>query len=126
MSDRIDKVNEQVLQALSALVRTLKDPRLNHFYSLTHVDVSRDFRFAKVYVSVLANEREARECLKGLSSAAGFLRRELGRALPLHHTPELTFLWDHSMEHGAKINELLTKEAKNGEPGKTGAHHDES
>jgi len=96
-----------VLRALSQAARTLKDPRLGHFYTFTRADVSRDFRYAKVYVSVMGDAAAVKSVLKGLVSAGGFLRRELGKAVVLHHTPELTFVADGSIAHGARINELL-------------------
>lgn len=105
---RIDQINQEVLQALTSLTRTLKDPRLQHFYTITHVDVSRDFRYAKVFVSVMGNAEAGKSVLKGLISAGGFLRRELGKNVVLHHTPELTFILDDSLQQGAKINAMLS------------------
>ena len=74
--------------------------------SVTAVDVTPDLKFAKVYISVL-DKSDSEQVLKGLKSAAGYLRRELGRELNLRHTPELTFFRDDSMAKGAKILEML-------------------
>ena len=74
--------------------------------SVTAVDVTPDLKFGKVYISVL-DKGDSGQVLKGLKSAAGYLRRELGRALNLRHTPELTFCQDDSMAKGAKILEML-------------------
>ncbi len=113
MSDtRSDQINQQVLQALSSLTRSLKDPRLDAFYTLTHADVSRDFRHAKIYVSVLGAADGGKQVVKGLTSAAGHLRRELGKAVIMHHTPELTFILDDSLAHGAKISNMLSDMGK--------------
>ena len=105
-SNRIGRINEEVQRELAALIPTVKDPRVTGMISVTAVDVTPDLKFAKVYVSVL-DKSDSDQVLKGLKSAAGYLRRELGRALNLRHTPELTFLRDDSMAKGAKILEML-------------------
>ena len=105
-SNRIGRINEEVQRELAALIPTVKDPRVRGMISVTAVDVTQDLKFAKVYISVLEKE-DSDQVLKGLKSAAGYLRRELGRALDLRHTPELTFVGDDSMAKGAKILEML-------------------
>ena len=87
-------------------IPTVKDPRVIGLISVTAVDVTPDLKFAKVYISVL-DKGDSGQVLKGLKSAAGYLRRELGRQLNLRHTPELTFFQDDSMAKGAKILEML-------------------
>ncbi|MCL2546021.1 MAG: 30S ribosome-binding factor RbfA [Oscillospiraceae bacterium] len=110
MSDRIDKINDEVLKALSQAVRSLKDPRLDgKFYTLTRADVSRDFSYAKIHVSVMGNASAQDSVMAGLSSAAGLLRRELGKAVVLHKTPEISFIADNSLAHSERINEVLDK-----------------
>ena len=105
---RIGRINEEIQKELSSLIRTLKDPRVqNAMISITTVDTTGDLRYAKVYVSVLQKER-AREVLKGLKSAGGFLRREIGQKLQLRYTPELVFVEDDSITKGAKMYELLS------------------
>lgn len=104
--NRIGRINEEVQWELAALIPTVKDPRVRGMISVTAVDVTPDLKFAKVYISVLDKEN-GEQVLKGLKSAAGYLRRELGRALSLRHTPELTFFLDDSMAKGAKILEML-------------------
>ncbi len=105
-SNRIGRINEEVQRELAALIPTVKDPRVTGMISVTAVDVTQDLKFAKVYISVLEKE-DSDQVLKGLKSAAGYLRRELGRALDLRHTPELNFVGDDSMAKGAKILEML-------------------
>ena len=105
-SNRIGRINEEVQRELAALIPTVKDPRVTGMISVTAVDVTPDLKFAKVYISAL-DKSDSEQVLKGLKSAAGYLRRELGRALNLRHTPELTFLRDDSMAKGAKILEML-------------------
>lgn len=110
-SNRINRINEEIQKELSDLFRQLKDPRVSEvgMVSITRVDTTADLRYAKVYVSVLDKGQE-KEVLKGLKSAAGFLRRELGHALQLRYTPELQFVGDDSIQHGAHILELLRQE----------------
>jgi len=108
-SNRINRINDELQRELSEQLRRLKDPRVSGMVSVTHVDTTPDLRAARVYVSALDKSRE-KEVLKGLRSAAGFLRREIGHALQLRYTPELQFLGDDSIQHGAHILELLRKE----------------
>ena len=107
--NRIGRINAEILRELAAQLRNLKDPRVSGMVSITRVDTTNDLRYAKVYVSALNKDQE-KDVLKGLKSAAGFLRRELGRALSLRCTPELQFIGDDSIRHGAHILELLRKE----------------
>ena len=106
-NNRIGRINEEVQKELSALLRTLKDPRLQGgLVTITHVDTTSDLRYAKVFVSALDKSQE-KDVLKGLKSASGFLRRELGRSLQLRYTPELQFVGDDSIQQGAHILEML-------------------
>ena len=107
-SNRIGRINEEIQRDLSAQIRRLKDPRVSQvgMVSITRVDTTGDLRYARVYVSVLDKSQE-KDVLKGLTSAAGFLRRELGSSLRLRYTPELQFIADDSIAHGAHILEVL-------------------
>ena len=107
-STRIGRINEEIQRELSDQLRRLKDPRVSQvgMVSITRVDTTGDLRYARVYISVLDKSQE-KEVLKGLKSAAGFLRRELGHALQLRYTPELQFIGDDSIQHGAHILEML-------------------
>ena len=106
-SNRIGRINEEIQRELSALLRTLKDPRLQGgLLTITHVDTTSDLRWCKVYVSALDKSRE-KDMLKGLKSAAGYLRRELGASLQLRYTPQLEFIADDSIQHGAHILQML-------------------
>ena len=107
-SNRIGRINEEIQRELAALFRTVKDPRVHGLVSITHVETTPDLRYAKVYVSVL-DKSDVKEVIKGLKSAGGYLRRELGRALSLRYTPELQFIADDSIAHGAHILEVLRK-----------------
>ena len=108
-SNRIHRINDEIQRELAAQLRNLKDPRVSGMVSITRVDTTNDLRYARVYVSALDKARE-KDVLKGLKSASGFLRRELGHALQLRYTPELQFIGDGSIEHGAHILELLRQE----------------
>ena len=106
-SNRIGRINEEIQKELASLIPNLKDPRVqNTMISVTHVETTPDLRYAKVYVSFLQEER-AKEALKGLKSAGGYLRRELGRALQLRYTPELVWAQDDSITYGAKMMKLI-------------------
>ncbi len=108
-SNRINRINDEIQRELADQLRNLKDPRVSGMVSITRVDTTGDLRCARVYVSALNKERE-KDVLKGLKSASGFLRRELGRTLQLRCTPELQFIGDDSIRHGAHILELLRRE----------------
>ena len=105
-SNRIGRINEEIQRELAALIRTVKDPRVHGLVSVTAVDTTPDLRYAKIYVSVL-DKSDVKEVVKGLKSAGGYLRRELGRTLQLRYTPELQFIADDSIQHGAHILEIL-------------------
>ena len=104
--NRMGRINEEVQRELAVLIPTVKDPRVTGMISVTAVEVTQDLKYAKVYISVLDKDDSA-QVLKGLKSAAGYLRRELGRSLNLRSTPELTFFRDDSMAKGARILEML-------------------
>ena len=103
---RMGRINEEIQRCLSELVRTVKDPRVHGLISITAVDTTADLKYAKVYVSVL-DQSDVDQVVKGLKSAAGYLRRELGHTLDLRNTPELTFLRDDSMVKGAHILKII-------------------
>ena len=106
-SNRIGRINEEIQKELASLLRNMKDPRVqNTMISITRVETTPDLRFAKVYVSFL-EEDKAKDALKGLKSAGGYLRRELGRALNLRYTPELMWALDDSITYGAKMLKLI-------------------
>ena len=105
--NRIGRINEEIQKELSSLLRTVKDPRLqNGLLTITHVDTTPDLRFSKIFVSALDKSQE-KDMIKGLKSASGYLRRELGAALKLRYTPELQFVADDSIQQGAHILEML-------------------
>ena len=111
-SKRTERVGELLLKEISQiLLREIKDPRIG-LITLTGVDVSKDLRYAKVFVSSLGEKEDKAKNLEGLVSAAGFIRGELGKRLRLKYIPELTFKLDESIEYGIHISKVL-EEIKN-------------
>ena len=107
MSKSLFRINEDIQRELSVLLRNIKDPRVNQgLISITAVETSGDLGQAKVYLSVY-DLQSKKEFMKGLKSASGHLRYELGRALSLRHTPQLQFELDKSLERGASIATIL-------------------
>ena len=85
--ERINKINEEVHRSLAEIVRELKDSRIPLMTSIVAVSVTNDLSYAKVYVSVMGDDETKKRALQGLKSAAGFVRRELGRRIDIRHTP---------------------------------------
>ncbi|MBI4298232.1 MAG: 30S ribosome-binding factor RbfA [Chloroflexi bacterium] len=114
MTRRVDRVNALLRQEISQLLVTeIKDPRLSSVLSITHVDISKDLRYAKVFVSVLGDKGAKAQSIQALNSATGFLRRELSRRLSFRNTPELRFVLDDSIEYGARLLEIIEEIAPN-------------
>ena len=107
-SNRIGRINEEIQREISSLIRTVKDPRVAEagMVSVTAVETTPDLKYAKIYVSVLDKTASA-QAMKGLKSASGWLRRELGQRLNLRNTPELSFVRDDSIDKGAHILDML-------------------
>ena len=106
-SNRIMRINEEIQKELSSLLRNVKDPRVQDtMISITRVETTPDLRYIKVYVSFLQEERVA-DAMKGLKSAAGFLRRQLGANLKLRYAPEIQWALDDSITYGAKLLSLI-------------------
>jgi ribosome-binding factor A len=102
-------VDEAVREVLSdAIAKDLKDPRIG-FVTVTAVNTSRDLRHARVYVSVLGDQRERAATLDGLRSAHGYLQGVIAAELKLKHTPALTFEYDETVERAARLTELMQR-----------------
>ncbi len=104
---RKDRVSEDVKREIIAIIRELKDPRVQGMLTIVQVDVSSDISYAKVYVSALEGIETAKLAVEGLTSATGFIRHEVGQRLRLRITPELKFVADNSIEHGMSIVKKL-------------------
>ena len=114
---RVSRTSEDIKREIVAVIRELKDPRVkDKILTVVRVDVSSDLSFAKVYISSINGIDEAKEAVKGLKSAVGLIRHEVGARLHLRKTPELSFVADDSVEQGMelfrKINEIGKKETE--------------
>lgn len=108
MSNRINRINETIKHEISHQIRFgLKDPRLTELVSVMKVDTTGDLRYAKVYISVYDTDEKKAQVIQILNKAAGFLRKCVGKKLKTHHTPELLFQLDDSMEYGYHIDEII-------------------
>ena len=104
---RSEKVADLIQKEISQmLVKSVKDPRIG-FVTITRVSVSEDCRFAKIYFSVAGSLEERERSMKGLESATGYVRKELGRCIRLRYTPEILFQFDPSIEYAIHMEELI-------------------
>jgi ribosome-binding factor A len=106
MTERMRRVNEAVREALAEALGELKDPRIG-FVTVTGVETSPDLRHARVYVSVLGNERKREKTLEGLDSAHGVLQAKLASELRMKRTPQLTFQYDPTVAEGVRMSQLI-------------------
>ena len=107
-SNKLARTNDDIQIVLSKLLREIKDPRVQQgMTSVTRVETTGDLRYSKVWLSVMGMKDE-KEFKKGLKSASGWLRRELGNTMKLRYTPELVFEIDHSIEYGAHISQVIS------------------
>lgn len=108
-NQRIDRVNEEVRRHIDAIIREeLHDPRIKGTFSVTRAEVTRDLRYAKVYVSVL-NDDDRADMLSALKKAAGFVRRSLGKRMIIRYAPEILFEEDNNIAYGIHIADVLKK-----------------
>ena len=103
---RIDRISEEVRREVDSVIRELKDPRIDGTFSVTRAEVTGDLRYAKIYVSVLEDDKRE-DLMAALKGAKGFIRRELGRRMIIRYTPELTFVSDKNIEYGVHIAQVL-------------------
>ncbi|RCX11405.1 ribosome-binding factor A [Anaerobacterium chartisolvens] len=116
MVDRTSRISEEVKREISNIIQNeLKDPRLPGLLSIISANVTRDLRYAKVYVSVMGSEEDKKNAISALKSAAGFIRRELGHRVQLRYTPEIQFELDNSIEYGAYMSKLINDTVKHDE-----------
>lgn len=116
---RIDRISEEVRREVDRIIREeLNDPRVTGTFSVTRAEVTRDLRYAKIYVSVLEDDKRE-DLLKALKSAAGYIRRALGKGIIIRSAPELSFVSDQNIAYGVHIAQVLAEAQKN-----EGEHHD--
>ncbi|MEW8971161.1 30S ribosome-binding factor RbfA [Mesobacillus jeotgali] len=117
MGHRVNRVGEQMKKELGDIIsRKIKDPRVG-FVTVTDVQVTGDLQQAKVYISVLGDEQQREDTLKGLAKAKGFIRTEIGQRIRLRKTPELIFEFDETMAYGNRINSLIHELHRDEQPG---------
>lgn len=105
---RLNRISEEVKKVVSKLIYNgLKDPRINDMMTVTSVEVTRDLSFANIYISVLGDEKAKKDALEGLSSAKGFIRKEIGSEMDLRYVPEPVFHLDESIEKGMYMTKLI-------------------
>ena len=107
--NRTQRINGEMQWELASVFRTIKDPRMSTFTSVVSVNVTKDLKYAKIYVSVMGSEEEKQNTLKALKSATGYIKKEIASRLNLRIVPEPTFVLDTSIDYGMHINELLNK-----------------
>lgn len=107
--NRLERIKQEVKREMSSIVHELKDPRISPMTSIVAADVSRDLKYAKIYVSVMGTDEEKRATMDALKSATGFIKREIGSRLDLRCVPQPTFVLDSTIDYGMHINELIHK-----------------
>ena len=114
---RIDRISEEVRRELDAIIREeLNDPRVDGTFSITRAEVTGDLRFAKVYVSVLEDDKRD-GLMDALKNARGFIRRSLGKRMIIRYAPELIFVSDKNIEYGVHIAKVLSETIKTNDDG---------
>ncbi|AGI39112.1 ribosome-binding factor A [Thermoclostridium stercorarium subsp. thermolacticum DSM 2910] len=108
MMERTDRISVEIQKEVSDIIRnSIKDPRIPEMISVTRVEVTKDLRYAKVYISIYGSEEEKKNAMTALKGAAGFVRREIGQRIQLRYTPEIVFKEDNSIEQGLYISKLI-------------------
>lgn len=107
---RNSRLSEEIKKTISNVIQNeLKDPRIPMLTSVTNVDVTKDLKYAKVFISVYGNDEQKAKCIEGLKSSAGFIRKEIGSSIKMRHIPELVFELDNSIEYGLHISKILNE-----------------
>lgn len=112
--DRLSRLSEQMKKEISNIIQNeIKDPRVPMLTSVVAVDVTKDLRYAKVFVSVFGDEDAKSKCIEGLKSASGYIRKEVGSRMNIRYIPELIFEIDRSIEYGMHIDKVIKEMKKN-------------
>ncbi|MDD3840519.1 MAG: 30S ribosome-binding factor RbfA [Clostridia bacterium] len=113
---RVKRVAQEIKKEISDIImNNMKDPRLTSMVSITRVDLTKDFKYAKVYLSIMGSEEETENSLQVLKNARGYIRKELGKRMKIRHIPELEFIHDRSVEYSIYIENLIKKVNKDQE-----------
>jgi ribosome-binding factor A len=111
--DRTYRISEEMKKEISSIIQNeLRDPRLPKMISVMSANVTKDLKYAKVFISVLGSDEEKKHAMDALKSAAGFIRREIGHRMQLRNTPEMLFELDNSIERGVYITKLINETMK--------------
>ena len=106
--ERTDRIEEEIKKVVGKLIDNgIKDPRVNGLISVTKVDVSKDMKYCKIYVSMIGT-KDVEEAMEGLNSAKGVVRKEIGDRIRTFNTPEVKFIYDDSMEYGQHIDKIIS------------------
>lgn len=112
-STRNARIAEEIRKEISDIISNkLKDPRVSGMISITKTSLTKDMRYAKVYISVLGNDEDKNQVLAGLRNASGFIRKEIGQRIKIRYTPEIIFEIDNSIEYGMRISNILKEISK--------------
>ncbi|SDK47110.1 30S ribosome-binding factor RbfA [Natronincola ferrireducens] len=107
---RVSRLNEEMKKEISSIIRNeLRDPRISSMTSIVEVDITKDLRYATVYISVLGNQTEKEDTMKGLQKSSGYVRREIGKKIKARYTPEIIFKLDESIEKGIDMYHKISK-----------------
>lgn len=113
---RSGRINEEVKKAISSTIQNdIRDPRFTAMVSVTKVDVTKDLRYAKVYITILGDQSKQKETIAILKNSCSFIRRQLGQSVKLRYTPEIIFELDTSIQYGMHIDALLEQIKENKE-----------
>jgi ribosome-binding factor A len=108
--DRLAVIESEFKKALSEIIRSdIKDPRVSEMTSVTRVEISKDLKYAKAYISVFDNDKKKASTIETLTHAQHFIKNEIGACINIRRLPEITFILDTSIEYSSRINELLKK-----------------
>ena len=105
---RVSRVRELLLREFGDIVRRLKDPRVR-FVTVVDTEVSRDLRYAKMFISVIGSQEDREEATDALNHARGYIRREVAKRLPMRHVPEIAVAYDDTAERAAQITSLIDR-----------------
>ncbi len=109
-NNRMTRVNDEIAKEMASIIRgELKDPRIGVITSVLRVETTQDLKYCKVFISVLGNDEEKANVMKGLKSASGYIRHLLAERINLRITPELSFKLDDSVEYGIKMSKLIDR-----------------
>ncbi|MEI7473707.1 MAG: 30S ribosome-binding factor RbfA [bacterium] len=110
MHSRADRIKKALMREISDIIqKNLRDPRIPTIVSIIDIDLSADYSYAKVFISVFGSEEERRQAIEALEEKTSYVRGEVSKRIRLRHTPAISFKLDDSLERGSKITELLDK-----------------